>query len=148
MNPLRYPAIAGLTLMCVSCARTESTFPVTGAVISKGAPATGALVCFRRKGVDSDKHPECIGIVQGDGSFELSSGPLGSGALAGEYDVFIEWKRGPVAAKGRVQTGRDRLTADTPIETLLDCTPSSTRGRTFCLPSTSRIEWVRLLSEC
>jgi hypothetical protein len=42
-----------------------------------------------------------MGIVQGDGAFELS-GSLGKGALPGEYDVLVEWNQVSPKRKGTV----------------------------------------------
>ena len=49
-----------------------------------------------------------MGIVQGDGSFELVCGSQGKGHPPGTYDVLIEWKPAD-QSKGRRQPGSDKL---------------------------------------
>jgi hypothetical protein len=100
-------AIAALALVCTSC--SNNIYPVSGRVMYRGSPASGAIVFFQRQGGDSINEPVIMGIVQEDGTFELVCGSLGKGAPPGDYDVLIEWK--PVAAqsKGRPQHGPDKL---------------------------------------
>jgi hypothetical protein len=74
-----------------------------------GSPASGAAVFFFRQGGDSIKGPAIMGIVQKDGSFELTCGSLGKGAPPGEYDVVIEWKEVSGTSKDRPQHGPDIL---------------------------------------
>lgn len=98
-----------LSLVCTSCRKSgPSIYPVSGKVLCRGAPATGAAVFFHRHGTDlSDQLT--MGIVRDDGTFELVCGPLGKGAPAGDYDVTVEWR--PVARQsgGNPQRGPDKL---------------------------------------
>ena len=87
--PRGHARYALLALACASC-RHESLHPVAGKVTCNGAPATGATVLFQRHDAASDH--VILGVVQQDGSFELSCGALGKGAPAGAYDVLIVWR--------------------------------------------------------
>jgi hypothetical protein len=97
-----------LALVCVSCS-INNIHPVSGKVLYKGSPASGAVVFFIRQGGDSNDEPAMMGIVQKDGSFELVCGSLGKGAPAGNYDVLIEWKAVSEQSKGRSRHGPDKL---------------------------------------
>jgi hypothetical protein len=101
--------VVGLALVCPACGSTNSIYPVSGRVTYKGAPASGATVCFSRQGGAGLNEHLIMGIVQEDGSFELVCGSLGKGAPVGEYDVLIEWKSVTGQSKGRPQHGPDKL---------------------------------------
>jgi hypothetical protein len=94
-------ALAGGILAGSGCGRSNGVYTVSGKVLYKGEPATGAVVYFHRK-VDGDRLHEHTpqGIVGEDGTFTLSS-PVGEGALPGEYTVLIEWKEGAGKLRGR-----------------------------------------------
>jgi hypothetical protein len=100
---------AALALACAACTSPSGIYPVSGKVMYQGAPAAGAAVFFHRRGADSMSEHLVMGIVQEDGCFELVCGSLGKGALPGEYDVLIEWKRVTGQTKGGPQHGPDRL---------------------------------------
>jgi hypothetical protein len=92
---------ATLSLCCASCGNSAGLYPVSGKVLSKGEPASGAMVTFVRKGVaDPLSEPTPQGVVQEDGTFTLA-GPTGVGALPGEYIVLVEWKEGAGKGRGR-----------------------------------------------
>src|SRR5271166_6081199 len=84
----RYPGVrkvvlcltVALVLACASCGNKNNIYPVSGKVMYKGSPAAGATVFFCRKGGDTMNDHMVMGIVQGDGSFELVCGSLGKGA--------------------------------------------------------------------
>jgi len=101
--------IVALVFSSASCGDKKNIYPVSGKVMYKGSPASGAVVFFHRQGSDPMNEHMTMGIAQEDGSFELVCGSLGKGAPPGDYDVLIEWK--PVAAqsKGRPQHGPDKL---------------------------------------
>jgi hypothetical protein len=82
---------------------------VRGRILCKGAPAAGATVFFKRRGADPMNEHTIMGIAGPDGSFELVTGSLGSGAPPGDYDVFIQWREIAGQAKGRPQHGTDKL---------------------------------------
>jgi hypothetical protein len=104
-----------MAIVCTSCG-SPAVYPVSGKILYKGSPAAGAAVVFRRAGTspaNAATEPIIRGIVQADGSFELTCGSLGQGAPAGEYDVLVEWRR-PIPRKqgagcccGRPQHGPD-----------------------------------------
>ena len=100
---------AALALACASCGDKSNIYPVSGTVICKGVPASGATVFFYRQGADTMKEHMVMGIVQEDGTFELVCGSMGKGAPPGQYDVLIEWKRVSSQSQGRPQHGPDKL---------------------------------------
>jgi hypothetical protein len=100
---------AALALTCASCGDKNNIYPVSGKVLCKGLPASGATVFFCRKGGDSMDDHMIMGIVQEDGSFELVCGSIGKGAPPGDYDVLIEWKQVSSQSNGRPQRGPDKL---------------------------------------
>jgi hypothetical protein len=86
---------------CLGCGNSAGVYPVTGKVLYKGEPATGATVTFVRKGAANrlqEQTPQ--GVVREDGTFSLAS-PVGSGASPGEYVVLVEWKVGAGKVRGR-----------------------------------------------
>jgi hypothetical protein len=109
MRTVLYCLAAALALTCASCGNTNNIYRVSGKVTYKGSPASGATVFFYRQGGDPMNEHMIMGIVQGDGSFELVCGSLGKGAPPGEYDVLIEWKQVSGQSKGRPQHGPDKL---------------------------------------
>jgi hypothetical protein len=100
---------AALTLACVSCGTGNNLYPVSGKVMYRGSPASGAVVTFCRPGDGPTDEPTIMGVVREDGTFELVCGSLGRGAPPGEYDVLIEWKRVTGQGQRRPQMGPDRL---------------------------------------
>ena len=95
-----FDIVPALLLTCLGCGNSNGQFPVTGKVFYKGEPAVGATVTFLRKEADRRKESAVQGVVREDGSFALA-GPVGLGALPGEYVVLIEWKEGAGRMKGR-----------------------------------------------
>lgn len=91
-------AVAVVVVPLIGCGETNEfqLYPVSGRVLVKGKPAVGAEVAFY--GVDdrlmSPEAPFPRGIVQEDGSFELSCFESGDGAPAGNYNVTVVWKYG------------------------------------------------------
>lgn len=108
MKGIRSGVAAVIALASVSCDSQETLYPVYGRVTCKGSPAVGAVVYLQRPEAGANA-PLILGIVQQDGSFELTTGSQGQGAPAGDYVVLIEWKRVPGRGKQRLQTGPDRL---------------------------------------
>jgi Calcineurin-like phosphoesterase len=92
------------------------THPVKGSVFLEGAPAAGATIGFYLKNPASKKGPRFAGdaIVEGDGSFVMSSYGAFDGLPAGEYAVTVAFdgryapvgdKKGWLAAAyGKVET--------------------------------------------
>lgn len=87
----------------------ERIYPVSGKLTYNGSPASGAVVVFRRRGAQANRGPEIMGVVEGDGTFEIVSGPWGKGAPVGDYDVLVEWTRVTGPGRRRPQTGPDLL---------------------------------------
>ncbi len=118
---------AGWSLALVAgCGNSAGLVPVSGKVLYKGEPASGAVVYFHaEKGSapSSEALPVPSGTVEEDGTFSLSSDNLGNGAKPGNYAVLIEWRDqkgdgvSPVKTNGktnlvkrsRVRSGPDRL---------------------------------------
>jgi hypothetical protein len=94
-------AIAASAFLCSSCGQSNGLYPVYGKVLYKGEPAVGATVTFVPKGQRDVLHEQTPqGVVEEDGSFTLA-GPLGQGAVPGEYVVLVEWKEGAGKKRGR-----------------------------------------------
>jgi hypothetical protein len=88
------PLIGAWVLASFGCGNSSGTYPVNGKVLYRGEPATGATVTFVRKDTSDRMHEQIPqGVVREDGTFSLA-GPLGAGALPGEYVVLVEWKVG------------------------------------------------------
>jgi hypothetical protein len=100
---------SALALISISCESKTSLYPVAGSVFYKGEPASGATVFFYRQSADIINEHTIMGVVNGDGSFELVCGSLGTGAPPGEYDVVIEWRTTSGQSKGQPQRGLDKL---------------------------------------
>jgi hypothetical protein len=90
-------AAMGLTaLICSSCTRGESLYPVRGQVFFDGQPATGALVVLHPADDNSPEATRPSGYVDATGtvklaSYLMSSRSFGDGAPAGEYIVTVLW---------------------------------------------------------
>jgi hypothetical protein len=98
-------------MVCLGCSNGTGLYPVKGKVLYKGQPAVGAEVYFHRRDVgDRFQEQTPQGIVQEDGTFELT-GPVGKGAMPGNYVVLVEWKEGSGKVRGRSPgiTAPDRL---------------------------------------
>jgi hypothetical protein len=107
--PARTARLGGVVLvalLCCSCGGQQvKLYPVRGSVLFNGKPAAGATVVFHRVGASDAKSAEQAplptGTVQADGSFTLTTPPLGEGAPAGEYQVAVVWlDRDRVSAEG------------------------------------------------
>jgi hypothetical protein len=93
-------AMATWAVASAGCGSSNGLHPVYGKVLYKGEPAVGATVYFHRNGSAEGAHTTIpTGLVQDDGTFELSSDNVGRGAPAGSYDVLIEWRDGRVPAE-------------------------------------------------
>ncbi len=70
--------------------------PVSGSVSFQGQPTPGAVVLFFREGKIDARAPRIAGIVEEDGSFEMSTtvseGTL-PGVQEGKYVVTISWTK-------------------------------------------------------
>jgi hypothetical protein len=78
------------------CGNRVGLSPVTGKVLYKGEPASGAVVYFHREDTPRAAHqPIPFGIVEDDGRFSLTSDGLGDGCPPGKYAVLVEWKGKP-----------------------------------------------------
>jgi hypothetical protein len=115
---------AACALPIGGCGDSAGLISVSGKVLYKGEPASGAVVYFQREGTPGvPQQLVPFGIVQEDGRFSLSCDGLGNGALPGSYSVLVEWRDGkdsgviPVKNKGpanlvkrtRIHAGPDRL---------------------------------------
>ena len=84
--------LAVLGLAGFGCGQKAGYYPVSGKVLYKGQPATGAVVYFQMPGASGGRTP--TGVVASDGSFQLFSDDT-KGAPAGQYNVLIEWRDEP-----------------------------------------------------
>jgi hypothetical protein len=117
-------AAAASPLAQAGCGNPPGLYPVYGKVFHKGEPAAGAVVYFHHEGPASSASPAIpFGIVEDDGSFNLTCDNQGNGCPPGKYAVLVEWRDGtgdgvvPVKTTGktklvkrsRVRSGPDRL---------------------------------------
>lgn len=91
----------------VSTANRKPTHPVHGYAYFEGTPMVGATVTFAGdKGVG--KGINAVGVVEADGSFQLTTYKAFDGAPAGEYRVGVIWrasgKTGPSLVPARYNT--------------------------------------------
>jgi hypothetical protein len=103
-------AMLALAATHASCGRGEgpALYPVDGTVKYKGAPASGAYVVLLRDAPAAPGAPAAgeeppSAMVEEDGSFTVSSGDKGNGALAGTYKVMITWRTGVGADAAKAQ---------------------------------------------
>ncbi len=121
-----FVALAAVTVSVPmsGCGNPAGFYPVSGKVLYKGEPATGAVVYFHREGGPAGpKQPIPYGVVDDDGSFDLACDGVGSGCPPGNYAVLVEWRdmagdgvvpvktRGKIklVKRSRVRSGADRL---------------------------------------
>jgi hypothetical protein len=117
-------AVAISSAALAGCGNTAGFFPVSGKVLYRGEPATGAVVYFHRHAnPGAPNEPIHYGIVEDDGRFVLTSDDMGDGARPGSYTVLVEWRdnsgdrvvvttsKGKVkqVKRSRVRSGSDRL---------------------------------------
>lgn len=94
---LRCLAVVVGSLVLAGCGAEEGlpVYPVSGQVFVQGKPAEGALVIFYP--IDPQTHdaekfpPRPSGLVEADGTFQLTTSEPKDGARVGEYDVTIVW---------------------------------------------------------
>ena len=86
-----WAAIVALTF--AGCGNSNGLVPVTGRVLYKGRPASGARLHFHRQDSPAtvQRDPIPSGLVDEGGNFELTTGDLGRGAPAGRYAVLVAW---------------------------------------------------------
>ena len=100
-NSLTGPLLGACMIASFGCGNSSGTYPVSGKVLYRGEPAAGATVTFVRRDTTDRMHEQTPqGVVREDGTFSLA-GPLGEGALPGDYVVLVEWKVGAGKVKGR-----------------------------------------------
>jgi hypothetical protein len=83
-----------------------SVYTVTGSVLFEGQPAEGATVVLHPEDRSITIRPR--GVVDADGSFELTTYLPGDGAPVGEYKVTIDWRK-PVEVAGDFLPGPNLL---------------------------------------
>ncbi len=112
-------ALAILPAVLAGCGNAAGRFPVSGKVTYQGEPAAGAVVYFHRQ-MEPGSPSESImyGIVEDDGSFQLTSDDLGNGARPGSYIVLVEWRDGSgdrverANAQGQGQAGEAQFASE------------------------------------
>jgi hypothetical protein len=78
------------------CGTPPGFFPVSGKVLYKGEPASGAVVYFHRTaGIADPRQVLPFGIADEDGGFYLTCDGVGDGCPPGEYAVLVEWRGKP-----------------------------------------------------
>ena len=92
------------------CAEGIPQYAVHGKVVSKGQPATGAIVALHPKDKAAVALPYAPrGIVDKDGSFVIGSRTKDDGAPEGDYAVTIIWPKDEDPQKQFDNTPPDRL---------------------------------------
>jgi hypothetical protein len=89
-------AAATVSVALSGCGTPPGYFAVSGKVLYKGEPASGAVVYFHRADGIANSQPAIpCGIADDDGSFYLTCDGVGNGCPAGQYAVLVEWKGKP-----------------------------------------------------
>jgi hypothetical protein len=112
-------------LVFAGCGYSAGYYPVSGRVLYKGEPASGAVVYFHQEGRSSanqEGRPSVVatgtipvGTADSDGNFRLACDGVGDGCPPGKYVVLVEWrgkadsqvvepKPSPVKGKGKAKT--------------------------------------------
>jgi hypothetical protein len=90
-------ALAGAATLS-GCGNPAGYFPVSGKVVYKGEPASGAVVYFHRANEPPGSQQAIpFSIVGDDGSFHLACDGVGDGCPPGRYDVLVEWRGKPAS---------------------------------------------------
>ena len=106
-------AVAAGSAAAAGCGNPSGFYSVSGKVMYKGEPASGAVVYFHR----ADAPPSGgkaipFGIANENGGFNLTCDGVGNGCPPGKYDVLVEWRGKPDAtaqqprpsqAKGKIK---------------------------------------------
>ncbi len=92
-------AVAAGTVVAPGCGNAPGFYPVSGKVLYKGEPASGAVVYFHRADAPGNARQAIpFGIADENGGFYLSCDGLGGGCPPGQYAVLIEWRGKPAPA--------------------------------------------------
>ena len=88
-----------------------SVYPVSGKVVVKGQPASGAKVIFYPSAPDAieKKLPVASGETDSAGTFKLQSYEPEDGAPEGDYKIAIVWPEPPRPNATGIFDERDRL---------------------------------------
>lgn len=99
--------LVGTLLGCSGGEPRPDVQPVTGSLTINGQPAEGAILSFHPvDGQNFDRRgSRPRAIVEGDGTFTVSTYGDGDGAPAGQYAVSIVWLTNPESANPVDQLG-------------------------------------------
>lgn len=99
--------VASLLMLTGCSSKPEiSVYETRGSLLVGGKPASGAVIGFHPLSGDFDSRgTRPAGVVNSDGSFEVSTFGLNDGSPAGEYALSIVWPQYP----GKDDPGEDRL---------------------------------------
>jgi hypothetical protein len=91
-------AVAAGSAAAAGCGNAPGFYSVSGKVLYKGEPASGAIVYFHR----ADAPPSGgkgipFGVANENGGFSLTCDGVGAGCPPGKYDVLVEWRGQPDA---------------------------------------------------
>ena len=131
-----YVALAVLAgaLTASGCGNPAGYFPVSGKVVYKGEPASGAVVYFHRSDEPAGSHQNIpFSIVADDGSFHLACDGVGDGCPPGRYDVLVEWRGKPVtdAPLPKPTTGKGKTKEFSPNRQMARQGVDRLKGRYF-----------------
>ena len=68
------------------------TYPVRGKAYFEGAPMAGAVITLVSENIKTAKRAKTLGVVEADGTFNLSTYQAFDGAPAGTYEVSVTWR--------------------------------------------------------
>jgi hypothetical protein len=89
-------AVAAGPLLTAGCGNPAGYFPVSGKVLYKGEPASGATVYFHpTDGTVNPGKAIPYAIAGQDGGFYLTCDGIGDGCPPGKYAVLVEWRGKP-----------------------------------------------------
>jgi hypothetical protein len=91
--PARACLVAALLLAAGACSGggERPVYPVKGKVFAKGKAAHRAIVWFHPEGGAKSKSTLPHGVVEADGSFQVSTYGKNDGAPPGRYKVTVIW---------------------------------------------------------
>jgi len=100
-NTVVWRCVALAFIACCGCSdgpdlrERKPTVRVTGSVFVSGKPAAGALVSYQRRGGPDPSSPGAQGVVDAEGSYQLTTYETNDGVIAGEYVVGVMWPSRP-----------------------------------------------------
>ncbi len=92
MRTMLFFLVSSLVIGCGSNPKQAKVQPVKGSVQVNGTIPQGATVIFLPVAGVTESTPSASGVVQADGTFQLTTYKQNDGVAAGEYLVGVSWK--------------------------------------------------------